>query len=306
MNNRNFPRNYSENDIKNLIKQGQKKADYINRIIDTDIYINMAAESNTPINEKPKYLRNSYNKINQKNNNGKNIRLDNINNINNMNKSQNYQGYNNRRILYNPLVYKKYNEYNYNYEYDINSNFNNSLNLNKPFHRERRHFPLVNNKGNFFKNLTPFLVGNTERINSLKSQNEIYKIYYNGNNNQNSYFKNSNNMRRIQGEKLRRNYSMENMVVNRSNIRNNIIRNGNEKEYGDNISYSMGNELSRRYKFYNPYRYDYEGSRYGDNTYNYYLNEPMRSDISKDWKFPPLYCFNYKSIDEQKKNYSNY
>ena len=81
MNNRNFPRNYSENDIKNLIKQGQKKADYINRIIDTDIYINMAAESNTPINEKPKYLRNSYNKINQKNNNGKNIRLDNINNI---------------------------------------------------------------------------------------------------------------------------------------------------------------------------------------------------------------------------------
>lgn len=301
MDNHHFSRIYSESDLNKLINNGQKKAEYINRIIDTDIHINMVSESNSPLKEKPKYLRNSYN-INA-NNFNENNKEKYINNP----RTLHYNNKNIKGVYNNEYSDRNTENYNYNYNYELaGDNLNNSLNLNKPFHRERRHFPLVNNKGNFFKNLTPFLVGNTERINSLKSQNEIYKIYYNGNNNQNSYFKNSNNMRRIQGEKLRRNYSMENMVVNRSNIRNIIIRNGNEKEYGDNISYSMGNELSRRYKFYNPYRYDYEGSRYGDNTYNYYLNEPMRSDISKDWKFPPLYCFNYKSIDEQKKNYSNY
>jgi len=53
MNNRNFPRNYSQNDIKKLMHQGQKKADYINRILDTDVHINMASECNSPLKEKP-------------------------------------------------------------------------------------------------------------------------------------------------------------------------------------------------------------------------------------------------------------
>ena len=304
MNHINLPRNYSKNDIKKLLRQGQRKADYINRILDIDILINMAAESNTPINEKPKYLRNSYNMSNHKNNTKeRNLRYNKVDNTNDINidRRQNYISNNNRRILKNP---NREEEYNYNHEYDMNNNFNNSLNLNKPFHHERRHFPLINNKGNFFKNITPFLFRNTERINSLKNQNEIYDIYYNNNYNQNQnlYNQNNNNNGRIPSEKLRRNSSMDNIPVNHSNIRDNLIRNGNQKEYGENISYSMGNELFRKYKYYNPYRYDYEGSRYGDDTYNYYLNAPMRSDISGDWKFPPLYYYNYKSVDNPKKN----
>ena len=305
MNIRKLPRNYSESDFIKLMRQGQKKADYINRIIDTDIHINMASECNTPLLEKPKYLRNNYIMINNKNNiNEKNQRYNNINNIS-INRRLNYINNNNQRILNNQYS-KKDDEYNNNYDYDINNDFNNSLNLNKPFHRERRHFPLINNKGNFFKNITPFLQGNTERINSTKTQNEIYKIYYSNNNNQNNYNKNANNMKKIPVEKLRRNSSMSNMPVNRSSISDNLVRNGNQKEYGENLSYSMGNDTIRGYKYYNPYRYDYEGSRYGDKTYNYYLNSPMRGDISADWKFPPIYHYNYKSINGQKNIYSNY
>ena len=62
------------------------------------------------------------------------------------------------------------------------------------------------------------------------------------------------------------------------------------------------------YSKYSPYRNDYGNSRYGDETYNYYLNGPMRRDISEDWKFPPIYYYHpnnkirndlYSSINEQ-------
>ena len=45
------------------------------------------------------------------------------------------------------------------------------------------------------------------------------------------------------------------------------------------------------YHKYTPFRGDYENSRYGDYTYNYYLNSPMRGDVSEDWKFPPQYYY---------------
>ena len=68
-------------------------------------------------------------------------------------------------------------------------------------------------------------------------------------------------------------------------FRNNIISDENKFNKIEHFN-------SRNEKHYNPRRYDYENSRYGDNTYNYYLNEPMRGDISSDWKFPPLYRYN--------------
>ena len=150
------------------------------------------------------------------------------------------------------------------------------------------------------------MVENTERIeraNLIKRQNDINNFRYN------KYMQNGNNLKRYQDEKLRRNNSMMNIPVINSNINDNKIKNNNHnnQEYIGQMANSVGDEiLSKRYKFYNPYRYDYEGSRYGDNTYNYYLNSPMRSDISADWKFPPLYYYNYNSINQKKKNYSNY
>ena len=318
MNYRNFPKNYSQSDIRKLMHQGQRKADYINRILDTDVHINMASECNSPLEEKPKYLRNRFKLNNNKNNfNEKNIGYERYerydNNMNNIERGQNYldKSY---KEYFNNNYKKRNNEYNFNYNYNVNENnndLNNSLNLNKPFHRERRHFPLVNNKGNFFKNITPFLVGNTERLKLIRSQNIDNDRYNRINNIPSIYRPNENNIKRYPVEKLRRSSSMEQMPINHSFNNNNsnnsfIVNKNNMDEYDVNNSYSIGNDLSRKYKFYNPYRYDYEGSRYGDNTYNYYLNAPMRSDISADWKFPPLYYYNYNSINEKKKNYSNY
>ena len=289
MNNHHFSRIYSESDLNKLINDGQKKAEYINRIIDTDIHINMASESNSPLKEKSKYMRNSYN----------------------INAKKFYEDFrekynNNQRIYYNNknrngLYNNNYSEmntdnYNYNYNYELDDdNLNKSLNLNKPFHCERRHFPLINNKGNFFKNITPFLVGNTQRLKLIRNQNNNNNNSYiinNYNNKNNMNIRNENNIKRYQGEKLRKSSSMANIPINNHKIRKNIIQNDNKIDFYENMINSSGN-YEKRYKFYNPRRYDYEGSRYGDKTYNYYLNSPMRGDISADWKFPPLYYYNY-------------
>jgi hypothetical protein len=92
MNNHDFPRNYSESDLNNFINQGKRKAEYINRIIDTDIHINMVSESNSPLKEKSKYLRNDYN-INSKN--YYNDYNDNIKKYNRVNNNQRILDYRN-------------------------------------------------------------------------------------------------------------------------------------------------------------------------------------------------------------------
>ena len=294
MNNHDFPRNYSESDLNNFINQGKRKAEYINRIIDTDIHINMVSESNSPLKEKSKYLRNDYN-INSKNYyNDYNDNIEKYNRVNNNQRIMDYQNKNFQRESEFNNINKNIENFNYNYEFntDRNNNINNSLNLNKPFHCERRHFPLINNKGNFFKNITPFLVGNTERLNIIRNKNNNRYIHNYDN----------QNMKRYQGEKLRRSSSMADIPINYSNNKRNLIKNINRDNYSENLAYSMGDTLEKRYKYYNPRRYDYEGSRYGDKTYNYYLNSPMRSDISSDWKFPPIYYYNYRP----KENNSNY
>lgn len=274
----NLIRDYSENDIQKLINQGQKKAEYINRIIDSDIFHNMISESNFSLKEKSKYVQNY-----------RNFCPDNSEKFNNNQKEKNVKKVFNNDYDNNNIV--KINCYNdYKFSDNVNNNLNNSLNVNKPFHRERRHFPLVNNKGNFFKNITPFLVGNTEELNSVKNQNNNIRYIYNSRNKNNI---NENNITRYQVEKLRKSNSMTNIPISHRYIRKNLIQGDNANNYSEKMANSMGNTLVKGYKYYNPRRYDYDGSRYGDKTYNYYLNSPMRSDISADWKFPPLYYYNY-------------
>lgn len=280
MNNHYFARNYSESDLMRLINEGEKKRNYINRLIDTGIHINMISESNLPLEQRIKYARNEYN-INEKNYFNNNI--DSYNN--NINQNNNYKINNIKQTFRNNID----NEF---YHNNINNNEGFSI-LNKPFHPEKRHFPLINNKGNFFKNMTPFLIGNTQKIKLLKFQNDNQNNRYNYINN----FCSPNDNKKNYNEKFRRSSSVGNIHYNHSKIKINDINNYNHKiKNSDN--------LPIKYKYYNPRRYDYESSRYGDNTYNYYLNSPMRGDISKDWKFPPLYYCN--TINKQKKNNSNY
>ena len=69
----------------------------------------------------------------------------------------------------------------------------------------------------------------------------------------------------------------------------------NVEYYGQRDPITFGyDEVDDKYRYYSPYRNDYAGSRYGSYTYNYYLNAPMRGDISEDFKYPPQYYYKPK------------
>ena len=293
MNTKRFIRNYSQNDLRRLIYESEKRAQFINRIIDNDIHLRMASESNSPLKEKYKYLRKN-NDINLENSFQPRTERVRSNNYNNLNLSNSVL-YENRKIQEEE-----------NYDYNKYNNLYNSLNLNKPFHRERRHFPYINNNGNFFKKENPFLLKrkainknnfsfiNNENHKNARARHLIrYDDYKEEENNTNKY-DNSVNYRN-------RNFERSNSMAN---ISNDYQRHNNNDN--DNRFYNMRfHNIQKRYnrfqdgKHYSPYRYDYENSRYDDKTYNYLLKEPMRGDISLDWKFPPLYCYNQQFIKEK-------
>ena len=69
----------------------------------------------------------------------------------------------------------------------------------------------------------------------------------------------------------------------------------NIEYYGQRDPITFGyDEVDDKYRHYSPYRNDYDGSRFGSYTYNYYLNAPMRGDISEDFKYPPQYYYKPK------------
>ncbi len=99
-----------------------------------------------------------------------------------------------------------------------------------------------------------------------------------------------------------RNYNQNQNLRYNSNLNN--YQNYHENNYRNSVEEPKRNYDSKRnyysnsvdfcqhgFKYYNPNKEDYDGSRYGDYTYNYYLNAPMRSDKSEDWKYPPLYYY---------------
>ena len=69
----------------------------------------------------------------------------------------------------------------------------------------------------------------------------------------------------------------------------------NVEYYGQRDPIVFGyDEVDDKYRHYSPFRNDYDRSRYGSYTYNYYLNAPMRGDISEDFKYPPQYYYKPK------------
>ena len=69
----------------------------------------------------------------------------------------------------------------------------------------------------------------------------------------------------------------------------------NIEYYGQRDPITFGyDEVDDKYRYYSPYRNDYAGSRFGSYTYNYYLNAPMRGDISEHFKYPPQYYYRPK------------
>ena len=78
-----------------------------------------------------------------------------------------------------------------------------------------------------------------------------------------------------------------------------------EKTADLNINRARINHDSPQYRKYSPYQRDYERSRFGDYTYNYYLNAPMRGDRSEDWRYPPQYYYTPK-YNKNTLTYNNY
>ena len=82
----------------------------------------------------------------------------------------------------------------------------------------------------------------------------------------------------------------------------------NVEYYGQRDPVTFGyDEVDDKYRYYSPFRSDYDGSRYGSYTYNYYLNAPMRGDISEDFKYPPQYYYRPKYTEiKPTKVYTNF
>ena len=81
----------------------------------------------------------------------------------------------------------------------------------------------------------------------------------------------------------------------------------NVEYYGQRDPEVFGyDQADDRYRHYSPFRNDYQGSRYGSYTYNYYLNAPMRGDISEDFRYPPQYYYKPKQEEiKQGKVFTN-
>ena len=282
--------------FKVLITESQKKADYINKIIDSDIHFHMMTESYSPLKERLKYINSEYN-INNKNYVEPNTQRIVRNNYNQINLSGYYPSKTNQPNE-NIIEEDKY-------YINKNNNLYNSLNVNKPFHREKKHFPLINNKGNFFRNENIQLIKRKIINNNYFSNNEndydkkrINTYNYGFNKYNDTKFRCYNNYNQYKNNSrisnLRRNDSMLNMSNHFPRIKLNNKMNDEIIKFKNNEEIKEDNPNSRKENHYSPRRYDYEGSRFGDNTYNFYLNEPMRGDASVNWKFPPLYMYNSK------------
>ena len=273
-----YKRNYSQDDLLKLINERQNKALYINKALDNDIHINMTLESNSPLKEKEKYFRN-YQAV-------KNI-LD-----SKTERKNNNFNYINKRYYYN-------NENQNNA--DINNNVNYSLNLNKPFHRERKHFPLINNSGNFFLNKNYNLISNTDKL--------IIR------NNQNNYMENFNYKSRNRNNEYNEDkHKFYGLLIDKNSINKNIRRNNSMIGIQNNLpkiiekNHRINSEINKNYEEINEYNYPKKyisnQQRFADDEYKYLINKSMKGDISLKCKYPPIYSYNNKM--DYRKNFNNY
>ena len=148
--------------------------------------------------------------------------------------------------------------------------------------------------------------------------NNNYSSINNANiNHFNSYEYSHNNNTNVNNVSHSRSYSTKNIYHRNNNklSRSQSLPDLPEYRCRDNIS-SHSNIMNIRrppqyyknsimYHKYTPFRGDYANSRYGDYTYNYYLNSPMRGDVSEDWRFPPQYYYMPK-FNSHTYTYDNY
>ena len=180
----------------------------------------------------------------------------------------------------------------YQYRANFYENYSNTNNPNNAFNEGKNN----NNEreGNFKRSLN-----NNNYINT-----DYNNIPFNGNNNEKYKLRNNNNQRyrtpnHYNTERNNGNYN----EMRRKNSDLNIEK--NQYYLKDPCDYYKGEEIDDGYRHYNPEDNDYNGSRFGSYIYNYYLNAPMRSDKTEDWRYPPLYYYK-PNYDSKRKIYTNY
>ena len=172
-------------------------------------------------------------------------------------------------------------------------------------------FSVKQNKSHLFQN-------ENMTINKISPSHILFKplIYDNGGYSNNCCENNRNNCFKNKVDNIKNsNYNGQKSILNKKNQYNqnefnsqNIENNDNkysniygfnradQKRYKNYLKnpYYKGEDIDDGYKHYNPEENNFKGSNYGGYIYNYYLNAPMRSDKTENWRFPPLYYYRPK------------
>ena len=233
--------------------------------------------------------------------------------------------------IYNPEKERKYQNKNYNeYEYTPpnirdNGDINKYSNYSEKIRNNYENISINNNTINYNNSNSNYIMNNNNKIINNNNdynrnnygvsrsqqipnnRNYINKNNYNINNN---YDMNNQMMFNDMNKPIRRNNSdfkyIQNRYNNREGVENNRYYDRETRENNRHyylrkpIDNNKGEDVVEGYRHYSPERNDYHGSRYGGYIYNYYLNAPMRGDKSEDWRFPPLYYYDYR-----RKKYNN-
>ena len=249
-----------------------------------------------------------------------NYQEDNINgdqsyNIERERKFKNYNQYIDSRSINRHLNYLERND-NYKKDNRINRNFRNYNQIQSYGQIKNNNYNLRQSKDTNIKYQLPNSLSYRENRNKRYSDynNEIpfpkneqidNRNFINSNNfstynNYRNNYNDNNNQNREENKKfiMKRNNSDLDFVNNNNYnndrfLQNERYRNQIQREYEQNDNYENMEKRAYNEKrnYYSPEKNDYKGSRYGDYIYNYYLNSPMRGDISEDWRFPPIYYY---------------
>ena len=149
--------------------------------------------------------------------------------------------------------------------------------------------------------------------NKYYSEQNIYNRNNNNyNNSYNNYNNNYNSMNNIPYKNFEK-YNEREIKTSQSQMSSNYKNKKDENFENFKITNNYTQKNSNYFKYdnvddncrhYSPYRHDFERSRFGSYIYNYYLNAPMRGDISEDFRYPPQYYYRPK-YDPVAKSYSN-
>ena len=166
-------------------------------------------------------------------------------------------------------------------------NFNRSISNNN-------YINIDNNNSQYNNGQQQQRYNNNQNIRYKTHENYYNRNNFNNNLNNNQYNENNNTQMRRKNSDLNNEYN------------NNRYRINDKNRYylKDPCDYYRGEEIDDGFRHYSPQDNDYNGSRYGGYIYNYYLNAPMRSDKSEDWRFPPLYYYK-PNYDPEKKIFIN-